>query len=98
MQGEIGLNLARQHRPDLVLLDVNLPDMSGPEVLRRLRGEKMTCDIPIVVVSADATPRQIDHLLAAGASDYLIKPLEVKKFLGVVDKLLDQPKSSVAAN
>ena len=98
MQGEIGLNLARQHRPDLVLLDVNLPDMSGPEVLRRLRGEKMTCDIPVVVVSADATPRQIDHLLAAGASDYLIKPLEVKKFLGVVDKLLDQPKSSVAAN
>ena len=97
-QGEIGLNLARQHRPDLVLLDVNLPDMSGPEVLRRLRGEKMTCDIPIVVVSADATPRQIDHLLAAGASDYLIKPLEVRKFLGVVDKLLAQPKSSVAAN
>jgi signal transduction histidine kinase/ActR/RegA family two-component response regulator len=98
MQGEIGLNLARQHRPDLVLLDVNLPDMSGPEVLRRLRGEKMTCDIPIVVVSADATRRQIDHLLAAGASDYLIKPLEVRKFLSVVDKLLDQPKSSVATN
>jgi PAS domain S-box-containing protein len=98
MQGEIGLNLARQHRPDLVLLDINLPDIPGAEVLRRLRGENITRHIPIVVVSADATPRQINHLLAAGASDYLIKPIEVKRFLGVVEKLLDQPESSVTAN
>jgi PAS domain S-box-containing protein len=98
MQGEIGLNLARQYRPDLVLLDVNLPDISGAEVLRRLRGEKITCHIPIVVVSADATPRQIDHLMAAGASDYLIKPLDIQKFLDVVEKLLDQAPSCVAAN
>src|SRR5207248_6634124 len=53
MQGEKGLELAREYQPDLVLLDVNLPDMSGTEVLRLLREEKMTSQVPVVVVSAD---------------------------------------------
>ena len=88
MQGGLGLDLAREHCPDLILLDVNLPDIPGAEVLRRLRGEKRTGDIPVVVVSADATARQIDRLMAAGATDYLVKPIEVKKFLRAVEKVL----------
>lgn len=88
MQGELGLDLARQHCPDLILLDVNLPDISGAEVLRRLLGEEKTADIPVVVLSADATKRQVDQLMAAGATDYLVKPIEVRKFLRVVETIL----------
>ena len=88
MQGELGLDLARQHRPHLVLLDVQLPDIPGDEVLRRLRATPETRDIPVVVISADATPRQIDRLLAAGARAYLTKPLDVKKLLAIVTETL----------
>jgi PAS domain S-box-containing protein len=89
MQGGLGIDLARQHCPDLILLDVHLPDIPGPEVLRRLRQEKRTGDIPVVVLTADSTPGQIARVLAAGATDYLIKPLEVKRFLRVIENVLD---------
>jgi signal transduction histidine kinase/CheY-like chemotaxis protein len=88
MQGRLGLQLAREHRPDLILLDVQLPDVPGDEVLRALRETSETCGIPVVVISADATPGQIQRLLAAGARAYLTKPLEVKKFLSVLDEVL----------
>jgi CheY-like chemotaxis protein len=88
MQGSLGLDLAREHRPELILLDLNLPDMPGREVLRRLRGEPATREIPVVVISADATPGEIERMLAAGAADYMTKPLDIQKFLGVVDKHL----------
>jgi PAS domain S-box-containing protein len=88
MHGGLGLELARTHRPDAILLDVGLPDMSGLEVLRRLRGEPSTSDIPVVVVSADASKYQVTSLLAAGAHEYVTKPLDVKRFLGLLDKLL----------
>jgi signal transduction histidine kinase/ActR/RegA family two-component response regulator len=88
MQGRLGLQLAREHIPDLILLDVQLPDVPGSEVLRQLRETAETRGIPVVVISADATPGQIQHLLAAGARAYLTKPLEVKKFLLVLDEVL----------
>jgi signal transduction histidine kinase/CheY-like chemotaxis protein len=88
MQGRLGLQLAREHRPDLILLDVQLPDISGNRVLRQLRETAETRDIPVVVISADATPGQVQRLLAAGASAYLTKPLEVKKFLATLDEAL----------
>ncbi len=92
MQGRPGLELARQHGPDLILLDLHLPDMNGDEVLRRLQADSATHAIPVVMVSADAMPRQIEQLLAAGASDYLTKPLDVKRFLEVLDdELGDAP-------
>jgi PAS domain S-box-containing protein len=84
-QGGLALELARQHRPALALLDLNLPDISGEEVLRRMRADPRTADIPIVVVSADATPGQVERLLAAGANDYLTKPFTVARFLAVID-------------
>ncbi|HEX8833899.1 MAG TPA: ATP-binding protein, partial [Abditibacteriaceae bacterium] len=88
MQGRRGLELACEHRPDLILLDVHLPDMPGDEVLYHLRAEAATQGIPVVMLSADATPRQAERLLAAGATDYLTKPLDVKRFLHLIDTTL----------
>jgi len=86
MHGRMGLDLARQHSPDLILLDLQLPDMSGREILRALKSEKATWDIPVVVISADATKGQIRDLLAGGAHAYLTKPLDVRQFLQVLDE------------
>ncbi|MBW3607706.1 MAG: CHASE3 domain-containing protein [Actinobacteria bacterium] len=87
MQGGLGLELALEHRPSLVLLDLDLPDVPGDQVLRRLRADPRTAEIPIVVVSADATPRQIKRLQALGADDYLSKPFDVARLLAVLDRV-----------
>jgi CheY-like chemotaxis protein len=86
--GGSGVELAVAHRPKLVLLDLNLPDMHGSEVLRQLQGESQTADIPVVVLSADATPSQIERLLTAGARNYLTKPFDIDPFLAVVDEMV----------
>lgn len=85
-QGSIALELARQHKPDLVLLDLHLPDMSGEEVLRSLAADPSTRDIPVVMVSADATPARVKELLAAGARAYLTKPLDMRRFFRLLDE------------
>jgi CheY-like chemotaxis protein len=84
MHGTLGLDLARQHQPDLILLDLHLPDMNGHELLQRLRADPDTREIPVAIVSADATTRQIERLEAAGADEYLTKPLDVQRFLALV--------------
>jgi PAS domain S-box-containing protein len=86
MQGRLGLDLAREHQPALILLDLHLPDITGHEVLHRLRADPETRHIPVVVISADATPGQVDRLLAAGAQAYLTKPLDVKILLAVLER------------
>ena len=91
MQGSTGLELARQHRPDLVLLDLHLPDIQGDEILRQLRADPRTAQLPIVMISADATTAQIERLRAAGASDYLTKPIDVRAFLALVDATEPRP-------
>ena len=88
MQGRLGLDLARQHRPDLILLDVHLPDISGEQVLRELRADPELGRTPVVVLSADATPGQVQRLLAAGARAYLTKPLDVRRLLTLLDETL----------
>lgn len=90
MQGGIGLDLARKHAPDLILLDVHLPDMSGREVLDRLQELDETRDIPVIVVSADATSGQIERLMNAGAKAYVTKPINVEEFLKVMDRFLEE--------
>jgi PAS domain S-box-containing protein len=87
IQGSLAIDLAREHRPDLVLLDLNLPDIPGEEVLRRLRADPATATVPVIVVSGDATPGQADRLLAAGADDYITKPFDIARLLGVIDAL-----------
>ena len=84
MQGTLGIDLARQHRPDLILLDLHLPDLHGREVLQELKSDPATAAIPVVVVSADATPTQVERLRAAGAADYLTKPIDVESLLNTV--------------
>lgn len=88
MQGRIGLDLARRHHPDIVLLDLHLPDIPGDEVLRSLRKEEETRDLPIVMISADATRGTIRRLFEEGATDYMTKPLDVARFLEVVSEHL----------
>ncbi len=83
--GSLGIELATEHRPDLVLLDLHLPDIGGEEVLARLRADERTKDIPVVVLSADATDRTPGPLLDAGAQAYLTKPIGVRDLLEVVD-------------
>jgi PAS domain S-box-containing protein len=86
MQGKLGLDLARRHEPDLILLDLHLPDMPGWEVLAHLKATAETRDIPTVILSADATARQIDRLLAAGAHTYLTKPLDVDRLINILEE------------
>jgi len=88
MQGGLGIDLAREHRPDLIFLDLNLPDLSGAEVLKRLQHDPRTAAIPLVVISADATPRQIATIMNLGVRAYLTKPLDVQEFLQVLDDAL----------
>ncbi len=88
MQGQLGLELAAQYRPQLILLDLHLPDMHGSEVLAALKADPELSAIPVVVISADASPGQIHRLLGAGAHSYLTKPLDVKRFLELLDGML----------
>ncbi len=92
MQGRIGLDFAAEHNPDLILLDVHLPDMMGDEVLRQLQANPRTASIPVVMLSADASPRRADELLAAGAQAYVTKPLDVIQLLKVIDEALEKAK------
>ena len=94
MQGRLGLELAQEHQPALILLDQHLPDMTGDEVLRRLQEYPETRHIPVVMITADATPSHGDRLLAAGARGYLIKPLDVMKFLAVLTNALQEREGS----
>ena len=88
MQGGVGLELARHHRPDLILLDRHLPDMAGDHVFNLLREDPRTRDIPVVILSADAIPEGAQRLLDAGVRAYLTKPLDVHKLLAIVDETL----------
>jgi len=88
LNGVSGLRLAQHHRPHLILLDVHLPDIDGREVLERLKDDPETSPIPVIVVSADATERQEARLRAAGARDYVTKPLDVAAFLEKVEEAL----------
>jgi PAS domain S-box-containing protein len=86
--GAGGLELARTRRPDLILLDLHLPDIPGWDVFRLLRSEPATRDIAVIVVSADATSDRIDRLLAAGVRAYLTKPIDLRRLreaIGEVD-------------
>jgi CheY-like chemotaxis protein len=89
-QGRLGIDLAREHRPDVIFLDLHLPDIQGDEVLRQLQGDAATRDIPVMMLSADATPHQIERLRVAGATRYMVKPLDVKEFLQILDETLER--------
>jgi len=88
-----GLAAIRARRPDLILLDMHLPDINGMELLRHLKSDAHTGGIPVVVVSADALTQQIDAAFEAGCVRYLTKPVSVAELLAVIDDLLEQIES-----
>ena len=88
MRGELGLDMARMHQPDLILLDLQLPDVHGDDLLQRLQADTQTCDIPVIMVTADATAGQSRRLLDLGAQAYLTKPLNIAAFLSAIDGVL----------
>ena len=84
-----GLAAIRNTQPDLVLLDMQLPDISGLELLRHLKQDDTVASIPVVVVSADATLQQTQNALTSGALHYVTKPLDVARFLQIVDEIME---------
>jgi CheY-like chemotaxis protein len=88
MLGRLGLDLAHQHRPDLILLDLHLPDVGGEEILAQLLANPETRETPVVLLSADATRNQAELLIGAGARAYLTKPISVRHLLEVLDGFL----------
>ena len=87
-QGRLGLELAAGSLPDVILLDLDLPDIPGVEVLRQLKASPATQNIPVVIVTADATPGQNDRLIAEGAVSYVTKPFDVAALLTAIDEAL----------
>jgi len=94
LQGSVGVELAQQHRPDLIVLDVHMPDLSGYEVFQRLLGDERTASIPVIMLSADASLEQIQRFTDAGARDYLTKPLDLQNFLAQLDFYLQTNEAS----
>jgi PAS domain S-box-containing protein len=84
----------KENKPNLVLLDLNLPDQHGSEILKLMMEDDFVRSIPIVIISADAMPQQLDKLLRLGAKKYLTKPLNIVEFLNVVDQFLNQTVSN----
>ncbi len=90
--GLSGVNQARSHRPDLILVDMQLPDIDGHEVLRRLRADADTRGIPCISVSANAMPEDIERALQAGFADYWTKPLDFGLFMQSLDTMFGAPQ------
>lgn len=85
---ELGIELALAHRPQLILLDINMPIMDGWQVLKIFKADARLKDIPVLAVTANALPRDIERGRAAGFADYLTKPLNVGQFLNSIDRYL----------
>ena len=93
--GRTGLQIFKERRPGVVLLDLHLPDMTGEEVLGRLRTSDGASRPTVVVLSADASASQRTRMLAKGADAYLVKPLSVPAVLDVIDRALTTPDGSL---
>jgi len=91
----LGLELAQAHHPALILLDINLPEMDGYDVMKCLRENPATRDIPVVAVSANAMPKDLARGKAAGFVDYLTKPLDIEQLLRTVDRVLARGGSGI---
>jgi CheY-like chemotaxis protein len=96
MQGRLGLELAREHRPQLILLDLHLPDTTGEDVLAHLKADEVTREIPVVILTADAVRDRTQALLAAGARALLTKPIGVARLLETIDASIAEPTATSA--
>jgi CheY-like chemotaxis protein len=87
--GELGIEFARAYRPEVILMDVNLPGISGIEAMKILRADPSTAHIPIIALSANAVPHDVEKALAAGFFGYLTKPIKVDEFLSTLNIALE---------
>jgi len=90
-----GIALAREHHPDVILLDINLPGINGLQALKILQEDPVTRHIPVLALSANAMPRDIERGLAAGFCHYLTKPIRVTEFMQALDDALQQAQQTV---
>ena len=88
VDGEEGYKMAKEHKPDLILMDVQLPGANGYEVTRRLKSEDDTKDIPIIIVTSFAMAGEENEARAAGCNDYLSKPINIHQFIETIKKYL----------
>jgi PAS domain S-box-containing protein len=96
MHARDGLKLAQQKLPDLILLDLHLPEVNGEEVLRLLQSDERTRPIPVIIVSADIIAGQVDRMLQMGATAYLAKPFSVREFYKILDAAFANAPSAAA--
>jgi len=89
MTGEEGVRLALEHRPDLVLMDIQLPDINGIEAFQRIRANAQTAAIPIVAFTASVTPTDRNRITQAGFNAFVSKPLDLKEFLATVKRIIE---------
>jgi CheY-like chemotaxis protein len=95
--GAAGIDMAAVRQPDLILLDLHLPDMGGEKVLQLLQADPETRDIPVVVISADVMPADASRLRSAGAVDYLTKPFDLEQFLTLIDTVTATAYATIGA-
>ena len=98
VNGHRGVELARTRQPKVILMDINLPDISGYEALKILREDPATMHIPVVALSANAMPRDIDRGLKAGFFRYLTKPIKVPEFMDALDAALELAEQRIGRN
>jgi CheY-like chemotaxis protein len=90
--GNLGIEIARSSQPDVILMDINLPDITGFEALDVLRSDSTTTHIPVIALSANAMPRDIAKGLKAGFFRYITKPINVNDFMEALDVSLEHAK------
>ena len=90
--GNLGIDYARAYQPEVILMDINLPGVSGIEAMKILRADPSTAHIPIVALSANAGPRDIEKGLEAGFFNYLTKPIKVDQFMAALDLALNRSR------
>ena len=87
--GVDGVRLAKEHTPDLVLMDIQLPDINGIEAFEQLRADPRTAEIPIVAFTASVTPTDRTRVMQAGFDGFLSKPINIKEFLATVKRMAE---------
>jgi two-component system cell cycle response regulator DivK len=92
LTGEEGVKLAKEKKPDLVLMDIQLPGINGIEAFRQIRGDAATRGIPVIALTASVTPTDRSAITAAGFDAFLGKPINLKEFLETVKRMVERPK------
>ncbi len=97
-QARMGIELANAHKPDLILMDINMPEMDGITAMKKLQNYEETHDIPVIAISANAMESDIKKALNAGFKAYIIKPFDIPKFLMEIDRFLEPENSTLVGS